>query len=321
MHMPGQVISLGQVVVDLALRVPYVPAPGGDVFASDQSMHVGGSYNTLYAVRRMGRPAAWGGALGAGPMAGRIAAELEARDIAHIGVTDPSRDNGTSIALTDASGERTFVSTRGAECFGDAHAFDGVEPTAGDVVHVSGYTFVHPIGDALRAFMRRTPADARAFRAVFDPGPLLGQIDDGDLRLLVDYRPIWSCNEEESAVLAERLACAADDLARRLRAPVIVRRGRKGATITLPDDGVGEDTTRTVPGCPVTAVDTNGAGDCHTGVLCAELLAGAPVADAVRMANAAASIAVTRPGPATCPTRDEALAALAADDARRARAV
>ena len=69
---------------------------------------------------------------------------------------------------------------------------------------------------------------------------------------------------------------------------------------------------------PVTAVDTNGAGDCHTGVICAELCRGADLVRAVSLANAAAAIAVTRHGPATCPTRGEAEALIAsADEGRR----
>ncbi|MGO1562884.1 MAG: PfkB family carbohydrate kinase, partial [Actinomycetaceae bacterium] len=68
-----------------------------------------------------------------------------------------------------------------------------------------------------------------------------------------------------------------------------------------------------VPGIEVEAVDTNGAGDAHTGVLCADLAAGRPLMEAVRRANVAAGIAVTRRGPATSPTAAEIDARLAQD--------
>ena len=45
--------------------------------------------------------------------------------------------------------------------------------------------------------------------------------------------------------------------------------------------------------------------DCHAGVLCAELSRGTGLREAVGIANAAAAIAVTRRGPATCPSRIE----------------
>jgi len=60
-----------------------------------------------------------------------------------------------------------------------------------------------------------------------------------------------------------------------------------------------------VPGFAVEAVDTNGAGDTHTGVFLAALASGAGPAEAVRRANAAAALSVTRRGPATGPTAAE----------------
>jgi len=60
-----------------------------------------------------------------------------------------------------------------------------------------------------------------------------------------------------------------------------------------------------IPAPTVHAVDTTGAGDAHSGVFLAALADGLSAADAARRANAAAAMAVTRPGPATSPTRAE----------------
>lgn len=57
-----------------------------------------------------------------------------------------------------------------------------------------------------------------------------------------------------------------------------------------------------MPALCVDAVDTNGAGDSHCGVLCTALAAGCNVLAAVRRANVAAGLAVSRRGPATSPT-------------------
>ena len=233
-----------------------------------------------------------------------------------------AQTDAESIALTDADAERTFVSVRGAETRLGPHGFDNVAVGAGDVAIFSGYTLIHRSAEALSAFMRRT-AD-HDFPAVFDTSPVIGQITDAQLAELVSYRPIWTCNEREGGILAERLGlgrtapqtdngglCAA--LCDALHAPVVLRAGRGGAWV-----GSEDGTVEPVPGFPVTAVDTNGAGDCHTGVICAELCRGTDLVRAVRLANAAAAIAVTRHGPATCPTRGEAEALIArADEGRR----
>jgi ribokinase len=51
-----------------------------------------------------------------------------------------------------------------------------------------------------------------------------------------------------------------------------------------------------VPGNPVSAIDTTGAGDCFVGNLAAALAEGKSLERAVRLANAAASLCVQRTG-------------------------
>jgi len=89
-------------------------------------------------------------------------------------------------------------------------------------------------------------------------------------------------------------------LTRTSRANIIVRSGGSGCVLALRDG-----TVTTILAPPVTAVDTTGAGDAHSGVFLAGLAKGLSPQDAARRANAAAALAVTRPGPATSPTRPE----------------
>jgi sugar/nucleoside kinase (ribokinase family) len=66
-------------------------------------------------------------------------------------------------------------------------------------------------------------------------------------------------------------------------------------------DGV----TARYPGFPQRPVDTNGAGDTHTGVLVAEIARRTDWSTAAIRANAAGAIKVTRRGPDTAPTAAE----------------
>ena len=203
--MTGKVISLGQVIVDLTMNVDAVPRAGEDVFAGNVQTQVGASFNTLYAVRRMGVQASHAGVIGTGPWASQILQTLENQGIQHVGKRDAVRDSGFCVALTDANAERTFISTRGAEAHGSADAFDSVNPEKQDVVHVSGYTLVHRTAGALLAFAKRT-TEHREFTAVFDPSPMIATVDDDVFRAMLAYRPIWSCNEREAMLIARRLA-------------------------------------------------------------------------------------------------------------------
>lgn len=260
----GTVISLGQVIVDLTMSVEKIPQPGRDVFADEAGIHVGASYNTLHAVRQMGVDARHAGILGTGPWADTIRRVFESEGIRHVGPTDESVDSGFCVALTDGTAERTFISMRGAEARGDESTFQNVEPADGDVVHISGYTFAHHTGEGLRAFMRRT-APNRRFLALFDPSPVVADIDDETFGEMVEYRPVWSCNEREAVLIAGRLGLPMhqgtfrtliERMARRLDSALIVRVGKGGAWLARPGAEA-----ELVAGFPVHAIDTNGAGD------------------------------------------------------------
>ncbi|KAB7788295.1 PfkB family carbohydrate kinase [Bifidobacterium cebidarum] len=309
----SKVISLGQMLVDLTMRIDRVPEPGGDAFADEAVARVGSSFNILHAVRQMGVSAAHGGIIGTGPWATQIREALATDGIEHIGLTDFSRDSGICMAMTDARAERTFVTVRGAETQGDEHCFDAIAPEGSDIVHINGYTFAHPTARGLLAFLER--CQSHDFTTVFDPSSVTAGAEDRLLSAIIAHHPIWSCNYEEALALARRLGIAGamlDDtgntcaaLSTAVEAPVILRAGSSGAWLCEKPGRSAE----LIASHHVHAVDTNGAGDCHVGVMSAELIRGASLHDAVRMANIAAAISVTRRGPATCPSRGE-LAAL-----------
>jgi sugar/nucleoside kinase (ribokinase family) len=95
---------------------------------------------------------------------------------------------------------------------------------------------------------------------------------------------------------------AADALRGRLSpgAGVLVRADKDGCWLAASDGPPVH-----VPGFPVDAVDSNGAGDAHVGAFLALLGQGHDPLTAARGANAVAAFAVTRRGPATAPNRAE----------------
>ena len=106
-----------------------------------------------------------------------------------------------------------------------------------------------------------------------------------------------------------------------LDCPVLVRAGAEGAYFAWPStaapDTPDESATH-IPTPRVEAIDTNGAGDAHSGVLAASLAHGIPMGRALLLANCAAALSTTAVGPASCPTRSQieaAADALTADTA------
>ena len=312
--MSGRVIHIGQVVIDLPLRITALPEPGGEVFADESAIELGGGYNVLVAARRMAAPTVFAGTLGNGPFSQIAASGLAAIGVEHVGARVDS-DLGYCVVITDAQAERTFISTTGAETRDPVDAFDGLDFGGDDVLYVSGYSLAQPANAAALVRLAGRIARAQSTGAdrpgtvVVDVCPMIGSADSDGLEALRALHPIWSMNDREARILAARLGLGAlggdhADAARALSASlgsVVLRAGARGSWYAA-DGGL----VRT-PSIPVHPVDTNGAGDAHSGVLAAALAGGVDIARALRWANVAGALSTTRPGPATCPTREEIL--------------
>ena len=305
--MMGRVIHTGQVVIDLTLRIEAIPEPGGDVFADESSMAVGGGFNVLAAARRMGVETLYAGPLGEGPFAQVARRALEEIGVNHVGPVAPG-DQGYCVAMTDARAERTFISTCGAETRGPVDAFDHLEVSGDDVVYLSGYSLAD---DASRTALERLAGRLTEARAgctvLFDVSPMVGSVPMSSLERLSALGPVWSLNEREAGLLADRLELrveagdhsgVCEALSGRL-GTVLVRGGEQGSWFS--DGGAACHT----PSIPVTPVDTNGAGDAHSGVLAAALARGVDLRTALRWANVAGALTTTHFGPATCPSEAE----------------
>ena len=302
--MTGRVIHTGQVVIDLTLRIEAIPEPGGDVFADEAGMAVGGGFNVLAAARRLDVTTLYAGPLGEGPFAETVRQALEEIGVAHVGPV-VTGDQGYCVAMTDARAERTFVSTRGAETRGPVDTFDNLEVLGDDVIYLSGYSLADAASAAaLERLVGRLARRRTGCRSLFDVSPMVGSVSLSDLESIGALEPIWSLNEREAGLLAARLGVAVEPgdhagactaLSSRL-GTVLVRAGEQGSWFA--DGGAAAHT----PSIPVTPVDTNGAGDAHSGVLAAALAHGTDLATALRWANVAGALTTTRFGPATCPS-------------------
>ena len=322
----GRVVLMGQILVDLAVRGEALPSPGGDVWAVDEGMHVGGGFNALVAARRMGAEAVSLSPIGDGPYSSLIQAALTREGIADLGPRIAGIDNGFCIAFTDRTGERTFISTKGAETMAPASAWVDFVRTMhpGDVLYIDGYLMDHPANrEAAEAALRALP---EGVRVLLDVSPVIGIPS-----ALPSDGVIVSMNHREAQEIAQqsgdssvRDRCrepreAARAMLSLLGRPVLVRAGAEGAYIgrpAQPETNTTADEVTAIPTPRVEAIDTNGAGDAHSGVLAVSLAQGIPLERALLLANCAGALSTTVVGPASCPTREEIEAAADALETR-----
>jgi len=322
----GRLLHLGNVVIDIVLDVPALPERGGDVLATGTLLAAGGGFNVLAAAARQGLRAAYAGCHGSGPLAALARAALAEAGIEVLQPPKAGGDTGFVVSIVDAGGERTFVTSPGAEATMTAADLAGISAGSGDAVYLSGYGLLYPANQA--ALLDWLGRLGEAVVVFADPGPLAHLIPPSVLDRVMARADWWSCNARE----AERLtggrdpAAAASALAARVgqqeAGQPAATRQEAGQPAARPDRrGTPGVLVRTgpggcllchrgaapvhVPGFQVAALDTTGAGDAHTGTFIAALAGGADEIDAARTANAAAALSVTRHGPATAPTAAE----------------
>ncbi|MBD8079902.1 PfkB family carbohydrate kinase [Cellulosimicrobium arenosum] len=299
-----KVVHTGQAIVDLVMEVDRLPTAGGDVFASAHRFAVGGGFNTMSAASRDGATVVYAGGHGTGPFGDMCREAMAAEGIAAVAPVGTTMDSGFCVAIVDGEAERTFVSTLGAEGQVTIEDYRAADVGPEDVVYVSGYSLLHARSrEALLTWLPDLPSSVTL---VVDPSPVIGQVPADVVRAVAQRADVWTSNEDEATELARMLDIPGSGseltaaVALSLRCTVVLRRGGADTLVAVADDAV-----RAVPVPAVRAVDTNGAGDAHTGVLCAAIAGGLGLDVAVRRANAAAALAVTRRGPATSPTASE----------------
>lgn len=304
-----RVIHTGQALVDEVVDVPGLPRRGGNAMATSYGRYAGGAVNVLVAAARTGATAVHAGSVGDGPN-GDLIREVLARE--HITVaSEPvrGRDTGICFVMIEPSAERTFVTTQGAERVISVRSLSTSEPVAGDVVCVTGYALLGETCEPLLTWLDSLAADTVV---VLDPGAAFAMLPTDVRRRMLAVTDVWTSNAEEARDLAGEADVEASTgaVAALLTdgAVVIVRDGPEGCFVRA-----GGHPTY-VPGFPQHPIDTNGAGDAHTGVLVAERAAGTDWLTAARRANAAGALKVIRKGPATAPTRAEVDAFLVQQD-------
>ncbi len=296
-----RLFTLDTVMVDVVLVIDSLPSRGGDAVASRHLVSAGGGFNVMSAAARQGMAVVYAGQVGTGPFADIIHAALAREGVATPLAADRDHDAGLCVVLVDGEGERTFATAPGAETLLERAALARLDAVAGDYVFLSGYDLVYePLGASVTQWLAGLDDDVVVS---FDPGPRVDDIP-ASWRGAVLERADWLlANAAEArsiarrATLEESLEVLVEVTGRR---GVVVHDGAAGCVVARR----GEAPTR-VAAFPGDVVDTNGAGDVHDGVFLAALADGADPVVAARWANGAASIAISRVGPATGPTSEE----------------
>ncbi len=284
-----RVLVVGDVMSDILVRLEAPFARGSDAPARIVERPGGSAATFAVRLAQAGVEVDFVGRVAAVDVE-RLSGEFRAEGVTPWLAGDPYAATGRLVAVVEPSGERSFLTDRGAnDTLREADISDALIAQA-DWLHLTGYSFQHPV---TRAAARGLIARAIGRPVSVDPGSAAPLREMGALNFM-DWTKgagLLFPNSDEAAALT-----GADDPAgqrERLRGryPLIVLKRGAGGAEAMSATGFWQATA------PVTqAVDTTGAGDAFAAAFVAARLGGADVPTCLVEAVAAGTAATAHLG-------------------------
>lgn len=293
MNQDTSVVIVGSLNVDLVVQVAQLPQPGETLPGSDFLTLPGGKgANQACAVGRLARPetAAMIGCVGLDLYGQQLLESLSAAGVnQHYVRGTMEAATGIALILVEASGQNQIVVVPGANaCLRPAEVTASLTALGGSHLLLQLET---PIDTVTAAAQH---ARGLGMTVILDPAPARPLS-----AALLHHIDILTPNESEALALVgdagnhiplAEVACVAHRLLALGPQQVILKLGEQGAFLA---DG---KRTCHFPARAVVALDTTAAGDCFNGALATGLTEGMTLDEAIRFANVAASLAITRSG-------------------------
>ncbi len=291
-----KIYNLGSLNIDYVYSVPHFVQPGETLSSAKLEIFPGGKgMNQSVALAKAGARVIHGGRIGdnggflkeilgqAGADTSFVAVDASSTGHAMIQVDE----NGQNCILLFSGANHSFTEEFVREILADAQA--------GDIILLQNEINLLDVIFAVAA--------EKQLQIAFNPSPFTEEL----LKLPLHQVKWWLCNEIEGGQLTGKSEPEEILTSMQKKFPgssIVLTLGKDGCMFTD-----GKQVLRQ-PIFPVKAVDTTAAGDTFTGFFLASVAEGKAVADALRIASRASSIAVSRMGASSSvPTLAEVLAA------------
>ena len=207
--------------------------------------------------------------------------------------TLPDGTTGTCFVMVTPDADRTMNTYLGISATLTRDVLDEIALKRSYIYYMEGYLVTSETGKdaAIRGRELATQNQVKTAITLSDPG-IVSYFKDGLKEMIGSHVDYLFCNEAEALAFADTtdLESAAKTL-QSIASTVIITIGEKGALIYE------QNTTHKIPGIPVNAIDTNGAGDAFAGAFLAGVCQNKSSEESGKLGCLAASQVVTVFGP------------------------
>jgi ribokinase len=287
--MKAKIVVVGSSNTDMILKLSRIPKPGETILGGEFVTAAGGKgANQAVAAAKAGGAVTFIARVGADMFGKQAIAGFAECGINVDHVRCDKLPSGVALIFVAKDGENSIGVGSGANA-----RLSPADVRKAKTVFASANVVVMQLETPLDTIQAAADiAHTKKALVILNPAPAQ-RLPDSLLKKISILTP----NETEAELLTG-ITVADDDSCSRA-ANALLRKGVKTVIITLGSRGAHVATSSSkqfVPGFKVKPVDTTAAGDTFNGALAVALAEGMPMIDAVRFANAAGAISVTRMG-------------------------